>query len=401
MEIKGEMEVKTNLFAAAVLLFCLMCSNLTGVEVGEKAPPLKVAKWIKNEPVDYLKRKDEGIEKDIVVLCFWATWSETTDNLIRFMNTEKEVYQKENVVFIALSNERTRLIERYVKSNKNISFAVGADKKSETYDEYMIGTSGVPMFFIIDKSRDLLWKGSPFAVDRILSRVVTGTYDEEKENKIEKIREKLQRSIQYLNFNRQNELAEEILKIDPIDQMAINNIVDNYIRKDEIDKAIKFIMERIKLANYNQFVARSMYFNLLTIIQGLDNEKGKKYLKECIDGYFEAFKNNPEALNSFSVAIVQGMPMSIVPLNKIYKMVSHVIKLQKNINPKANKELGIYYRSMAKIFYLTGMLDRAVEVQKKSLEYLKKTKDNEYVKQAELLLKYYKSAIEIKKKLSV
>ena len=381
------------------LLISLLSFNLAAIEVGKTAPELKVAKWFKNKPEKYLKAKEEGKDDYTLVLCFWATWSDTTDNMFRFLNSEVDIFGKENVVFVAMSKENQRIIDRYVRNDNNIKFAVAADKKSETYDEYMENTSGVPMFFIIDKDDELLWKGSPFEADRVLSRVITGTFDIEKEAKIEKIRKQLQDSIQYLNFEQQGEYAERILKIDPLDVTAINIIVDNYLRDNKTKEALDYMVSKIHEANYNKFVARKLYFNLLGLFQGMETEQARTYLQKATESFYSAYQNDPEALNSFSVAVVQGMPMNIVPVKDIYKLVTRAIEVQKEINPENYADLGIYNRSLAKVYYLAGLLDKAVDTQEKSLEQLKKCDDKQMIPQAETLLNYYKSIVEVNKEL--
>jgi hypothetical protein len=378
------------IFILSVLLFTTQ--NTFALVHGDTAPEIQVAKWFKNKPVEYLKAKKDGKNKDIVVLCIWATWSDTTNNLFRFLNTESDVFENDNVTFIALSKENQRIIDRYVRTDGKIKFCVAADDHSKTYDEYMVDTDGVPMFFIIGKTGNLIWKGSPFEVDRVLSRVVTNTYDNKQEIKIEKIREDLQKSIQFMNFERQNEIAEKILNIDPLDQTAINIVANNYIRKDQINQGIDFMLKRIDMSNYNKYVTRSLYFNLLTILQGMNNKDGEKYLLDTTKRFHAAFKNEPKALNAYCIALIQSMPMEIVPLQEAYGMINDAINLEKKLHPEKKENLGLYYRSLAKIYYMSSDIDKAIDAQKTSVKLLEEAGHEgnaSLISQGALLLRHY------------
>ena len=392
------MNIKRVLFFAVFILSAVMFTTQDAValEYGDTAPEIQVSKWLRNEPVEYLKNKKK--DNAVVVLCVWATWSDTAEGVFRFLNTEVDVYGGENIVFIAISKENQRIVDRYVRTNDDIRFAVAVDNDSKTYNNYMVNTDGVPMFFIIGKSGDLIWKGSPFEVDRVLSRVITGTFDHEKEIKIEKLREELQKSIQYMNFERQSEIAEKILKLDPLDQIGINILTDGYLRKNQIKEAVDFMLKRIDMANYNKYVARSLYFSLLTIFQGMNNEDGHKYLLDTTKRYYAAFKNEPSVLNSFCIALVQRMPMEIVPLKEVYEMMTNAIDLQKKLYPEQKENLGLYYRTLAKTYYMIGLLDKAIDAQAESVKLLEEVKNdvNEYlITQGKLLLGHYKTIKEL------
>ena len=365
------------------------------LEYGDKAPSLKISKWLRNKPVQYLKDKAAGENNNLVVVCFWATWSNATPNLFKFLNHEHNVYKTAGVVFIAISKENVKIIERYLRTYGGTDFSIAVDRNVATYREYMRDTTGVPLFFIIDRTGDILWKGSPFEIDRVLSRVVTGTFNIEKEKKIKELRTELQKAIEYMNFKRQFEVSERILEIDPLDQIAINNLVDDFIREGKTDEAISFILKKIKEANYNKYISRSLYFNLLTIIQGMNDEKGKKHLLDIAKHFYAPFKNDPDSLNAFAVAVIQGMPMEIIPLSEILKISKYAIETHKELYKEKIGLLGLYYRTLAKIYYMAGCLDDAINIQEQAIDCLGKTKREDIKANAALILDYYKETKEL------
>ena len=60
----------TALLAALLAQIFVSRAPAAGFKVGDKAPPLRIAKWIKDKPV----KLADGKGKKIYVVEFWATW---------------------------------------------------------------------------------------------------------------------------------------------------------------------------------------------------------------------------------------------------------------------------------------------------------------------------------------
>jgi thiol-disulfide isomerase/thioredoxin len=69
--------------------------------IGDAAPPLKIAEWIKGDPVEL----SEGAGKTIFVVEFWATWCAPCRETIPHLTKLQQAYNDKNVVIVAVSNE--------------------------------------------------------------------------------------------------------------------------------------------------------------------------------------------------------------------------------------------------------------------------------------------------------
>ena len=170
-------------FAAAALFALPMTSSAQAehsLKFGDAAPPLKVGKWIKGEPV-------KGIETGkLHVLEFWATWCGPCVQVIPHVSELQK--QHPDVVFIGVNvwEDDPEKVEEFVKDmGEKMDYRValddvpeGADKgkMAETWLE-AAGQNGIPCSFLIGKDGKILWIGHPAELEDILKSVLDGTYD--------------------------------------------------------------------------------------------------------------------------------------------------------------------------------------------------------------------------------
>src|SRR5580765_2092376 len=100
----GEMNMSRLVTALAVLL-CVPAAR-AGLKVGDEAPALKVAKWVKGKPVTL----SEGKDKQIYVIEFWATWCPPCRQSIPHLTKIARHFDKSNVTIIGVSidSEKTQ-----------------------------------------------------------------------------------------------------------------------------------------------------------------------------------------------------------------------------------------------------------------------------------------------------
>jgi len=161
-------------FAASI---ALTASSTAALELGDLAPALKVAEWIKGTPVD-LKT---GKGKNVYIVDFWATWCPPCRASIPILNELQKKYKDKGLLLVSISDEHPRLIRPFVKQmGPKMHFIVAADKRQATTKAYLggVGMSGIPYVFVIDKSGRLAWHGSPFqGLDQVVELVIAGKYD--------------------------------------------------------------------------------------------------------------------------------------------------------------------------------------------------------------------------------
>ena len=107
-------------------IICLLAYGdvLTAIEIGDKAPPLNIAKWIKGTPVSLDSKNDAG--KKACVIFFWATWNNVSQNLMNFISRESYIFKKDGVDFVGY-----KIYLDYIKLRKsNIKRFIGRTKNN-------------------------------------------------------------------------------------------------------------------------------------------------------------------------------------------------------------------------------------------------------------------------------
>lgn len=384
--------IKRELFFT--LLFLFFSSNiLCALDVGQKAPDLKVSEWVKGSAVSFKVAK-ESKDGKIYVLFFWATWLKEASRFADFIMTEKQFYDKNNLVFVGISREKASLLKKFLKENPELDINLGVDDNSQSYNTYMKDVKGLPVFFVIGTNGKLLWKGSPIEFDRVIRRIIDDTFDSDDQEEIEKLREKVRDYSHLLNKEKETQLSLEILKIDPTDEFSVKLVSANMVREGKLEEAYKFIEESRSKVKSSQYVQRALFLNELEVIVQMPLSREKIYLEDVAKNYIKAFSNSPRYLNEFSIRLLKEFPLEVLPVNLLFEAVNKAIYLLEQ--DKENKEnLGSYYLTLARLYYIVGNLDKAVLTQENAISILK-NKDELVV--AELNLSFYKEMIALNSK---
>jgi thiol-disulfide isomerase/thioredoxin len=153
------------------------------LKLGDKAPEINVAKWIKGEPVK--------IEKDkVYIVEFWATWCgpciQTIPHLTKLAKKHRD---KVTVVGVSIWESRDATddshipnVERFVKKmGDEMEYHVAADGHQGAMAKAWMeaaGQSAIPTAFVIGKEGTILWIGHPASdLDKVVEQVLDGTYD--------------------------------------------------------------------------------------------------------------------------------------------------------------------------------------------------------------------------------
>lgn len=154
------------------------------LKVGDKAPPLAVAKWLKGTPV---KEFEAG---KVYVVEFWATWCGPCKVSIPHLTKLQEKYAGK-VVFNGISvwEEKDPTTEEYIAKvetfvtewGDKMAYNVAVDGKAGTMAKTWMaaaGQNGIPAAFIVNQEGQVAWIGHPMAgLDEVLAKVVDGKYD--------------------------------------------------------------------------------------------------------------------------------------------------------------------------------------------------------------------------------
>jgi thiol-disulfide isomerase/thioredoxin len=165
--------------------------TVTSRKIGDPAPALAITQWIKGAAVNLA----DGKGTNIYVVEFWATWCGPCRRTIPHLSEMQRAYKDKGVVMIGISDEDADVVTPFVeKMGTNMEYVVALDRDKETSRAYMraFGVNGIPHAFVIDKNGVIVWQGHPLdGLDRVLDRVVAGTFDPRDVQKLERAQELL------------------------------------------------------------------------------------------------------------------------------------------------------------------------------------------------------------------
>lgn len=165
------------------LLLALSCcgllaaGKLAAAELGDPAPPLQIAEWVKGKAVTLPDGKKKG--KQFYVIEFWATWCPPCRESIPHLTELSKRFK--NVTFIGISGERPERVKPFVQmAGDEMAYTVAVDQEDGTSEAYMggYGVDGIPYAFIVDNQGRVAWHGHPLeGLEETLTEVVAGKYD--------------------------------------------------------------------------------------------------------------------------------------------------------------------------------------------------------------------------------
>jgi len=120
------------------------------LKFGQPAPEIKMESMLRGEPgnLDLLK----GIQGKVVVLDFWTTWCSPCIKAFPHLNNLVQTFEKEPVVFLAISNEEAELVTALLDRKKLESW-VGLDTDLSIFKAY--NAWAIPKTVVIDKDGNL------------------------------------------------------------------------------------------------------------------------------------------------------------------------------------------------------------------------------------------------------
>lgn len=241
---------KKSYLAAAFffMLFTTFSYSQSILTIGEKAPAIKVSKWVKGTPVKSISKEK------IYVVEFWATWCGPCRQSIPHL-TEMAHKFKGKVNFIGVDvwesegQDINKLVTDFVKEmGDKMDYNVAMD----TGDKFMAlnwmeaaAQRGIPAAFIVGKDSKIAWIGHPMEIDEPLTKIVEGNYDgkeyaakllkEQKEAAVtialnKKFKEKgkeITTAAKAKDYKKVIEECEKLLAADP----SLKSVIDGYYIK--------------------------------------------------------------------------------------------------------------------------------------------------------------------------
>jgi len=293
--------------------------------VGDKAPAMGIAKWIKGSPVESFETGK------IYVVEFWATWCGPCRTSIPHLTELQKKYADKNVKIIGVSSEdEEKVVADFVtKQADKMDYIVAWDREGETNEAYMTasGQQGIPTAFIVGKQGTIEWIGHPMEMDEVLDKVVGGSWDA-------KAYAEEQRIVQ--------ELAKEFQKAGragDVDAMVA-------VAKKGLEKAPKQAGRMAMIAIDQQLGAGKV-------------AEATAWSKELIGG---AFKDDAMMLNAIAWGMVDPQrDLKGVDLDTALAAAKRADELTGNKDPQV-------LDTLARVYFKKGDKAKAVELQTKAVE---------------------------------
>ncbi|UDQ97353.1 redoxin family protein [Lentisphaerota bacterium WC36G] len=329
------------------------------------------------------KNNSEPVEHEYVALIFWATWSPTCRQVFSVLEDLNSLYS-DDVLFLLISREAIDKVERFDSIAKlNIPFII--DDQSRTTLDYMGYDQNYPTVFLIEDNNEILWRGDLVDFERVIKNLKADDFDAEKETLLANYQHRLRENIRKGDLNGILSLSQKMFEIDQNSKVACRAILYAFNLITEKQLAIDFVARLIK--EYPKSSALRLLLTDISIRQNVSHEKLFTLTKNNIDKFSDNYQFHSDLFwlifNNFNFA---NRPLDILALcnQKAYL----------NINNITNKQLKANtLTSQARLLYLTGKIQKALELQQKASKlYITPS----WQQQSISTEKYYQKALKLK-----
>ncbi|MCX5688713.1 MAG: redoxin domain-containing protein [Planctomycetota bacterium] len=318
--------------------------------VGDPAPALKVAKWVKGDEI-------KGFQAGTVyVVEFWATWCGPCRKTIPHLSEVGKTFKDRGVKVIGVSIwEETKEkdgktphnplpdVEKYVADmgdKMDYSVAYGGDEAemSETWMK-AANRNGIPSAFIVDGKGNIAWIGHPMEkMEETLEQVLSGKFDpktaadaskkkEEAKARAKELGGKLRGTITGGRAKESFEIVREMLRLDP--SMFPNAAGVTF-------KSVAVDMGQLDLAY--------------------------EFAREVFAG---GIKDSPEDLNTIAWTILDDASIKKRDVDLAMAMAARAVEVTKH-------QEGSMMDTLARAYWEKGDSAKAIEVQTKAVELASK-----------------------------
>jgi thiol-disulfide isomerase/thioredoxin len=341
--------------------------------IGSKAPSLNVEHWVQNGKGKFkpVKKFEDG---KVYVVEFWATWCGPCIASMPHLSELQKTYADKGVQIVSISDEDLETVETFLKREVNApakeeegdddddkkegdkkdkedddsdapktyadvtaGYCLTTDPDGSSQKDYMQAAqqNGIPTAFIVGKKGVIEWIGHPMEMDEPLAAVVDDKWD---------------RAAFIAEFKAKQEAQLKMSKL------------FGMLNAGKTKEAMKIIDSLIEEAKQPQEKRQFQMLKLQVLLQGDDKDAAAEFsavvLEDCAD--------DPMMVNQISWAMVQMTEAGQLDNPSVLKA---ALKVTSEAAEKADAESRAAIQdTLAHLYFLTGDIEKAIEVQKKAIE---------------------------------
>jgi len=379
----------SNSSAAVILLISLFFSgSIHAIQPGDRATELSNLKWIKGTPVTIFNKEQqaENNQKHLFLIENWSVKDNASLLAVPILYGIKKKY-KDQIDLIAVSADSEEDINTFLTTQEGslINYSIALDPSQATIKCFAGHDFRIPQLFVVSNIGQLLWRGHPIELKRVLKNIFNGTFDLKKQQRISRLHNTLQSYIQLEDISQIKGTTEKLLNLVPDDDLALRVMLYDYQTRNKTKKALEFINKHIE--EYPDIP--SLYPLRLDVMN--QNNFPLKTLAEETENILTKFPNNHKVIFQTAEIAVNRFPFATIPVKQILTAAEKAVELLKNSEENDDKIQATYLSVLAKAYYFAGKLENAVETQQKVLDLLLFPKEK---KAASNTLDYYKNALD-------
>ncbi len=365
--------------AAAFLIVC--GTILSAVEPGGSVYPDEMKK--KLTPVTEAVTGPEKCPYT-VILFFDARSADamTSLQLLEELRLQYSSYPEARQPAILGISRNSRRITKNAIGRNNPGYAVYADESGNVFQEYAAQEILLPFALIAEKNK-VLWKGSPIDIGSILTLLEKKQFDPSLQLKIETYRKEMQMAVQASLPDVVLRSAEDILKLQPGDTLAIRAKLFVLENTKRFPQALVFAKENAEKnpQDVNQTILYLEYIR----------RAGKP--ENFLPAFREAekrFRNGPEALFRLMRYTAGNIPVNWTAPAESRKVLDSI---RDYMNTQKPERLSQYLECSAGTYYALCDIKNAVAEQKKARDLRMGTP---LEKETRRMLLFYQSLEQVK-----
>lgn len=343
------------IFALALCAATTLSFADTTLRLGDKAPAIKVLKWIKGQPVTLGNGNVNVVE-------FWATWCGPCKKSIPHLTELAHKYQGK-VTFTGVSVSEVQSggdfgpiparVAKFVKDmGATMSYTVAMDGPEGTMSKTWMdaaGQDGIPTAFVIDRTGRVAWIGHPMdGLDAVLDKVLANKWDIDAEAKVAQEKAAVQ---------------EDLAKVGKLIQPAIQTKNNSKILAAFDEAMTKYPRRKSILAPTKMTV----------MFENGQVAEAMKYGRETV---YPLVKTDPMRLNQIAWMIVEKDNAKDADYDFALKVAQEAVELTKKGDPSILDTLGLAY-------YRKGQYKQAIETEELAVALAAKASDLDVVTKKE------------------